>query len=183
MINSHNPIQINIKFSFTVYEYIIVFEYILLSNLIFIYINFVFFVHCNIVATHTHNPFQLVLLVETVYPIVNMIQVINKVNSDRFQKIALKSSYRRSSIKKAVLEFSNIIRKTLVLESATLLKKNLWHRCFPVNFTKFLRTPFLQNTSGQPLLLFSHKTAYFSNNSHNACKNADGNSSLDKYIS
>ena len=30
---------------------------------------------------------------------------------------------------------------------ATLLKKRLWHSCFPVNFTKFLRTPFLQNTS------------------------------------
>ena len=24
---------------------------------------------------------------------------------------------------------------------ATLLKKRLWHRCFPVNFVKFLRTP------------------------------------------
>ena len=24
----------------------------------------------------------------------------------------------------------------------TLLKKSLWHRCFPVNFTKFLRTLF-----------------------------------------
>ena len=27
--------------------------------------------------------------------------------------------------------------------SATLLKKRLWHGCFHVNFTKFLRTPFL----------------------------------------
>ena len=26
--------------------------------------------------------------------------------------------------------------------SVTLLKKGLWHRCFPVNFVKFLRTPF-----------------------------------------
>ena len=26
---------------------------------------------------------------------------------------------------------------------ATLLKKRLWHRCFPVNFAKFLRAPFL----------------------------------------
>ena len=26
---------------------------------------------------------------------------------------------------------------------ATLLKKGLWHRCFPVNFVKFLRTLFL----------------------------------------
>ena len=27
------------------------------------------------------------------------------------------------------------------LMPATLLKKRLWHRCFPVNFAKFLRTP------------------------------------------
>ena len=37
---------------------------------------------------------------------------------------------------------------------ATLLKKRLWHSCFPVNFAKFLRTPFLQNTSGRLLLYF-----------------------------
>ena len=35
---------------------------------------------------------------------------------------------------------------------ATLLKKTLCHRCFPVNFAKFLRTPFSQNTSGRLLL-------------------------------
>ena len=35
---------------------------------------------------------------------------------------------------------------------ATLLKKRLWHRSFPVNFVRFLRTHFLQNTSGRPLL-------------------------------
>ena len=28
------------------------------------------------------------------------------------------------------------------LRPANLLKKRLWHRCFPVNFAKFLRTPF-----------------------------------------
>ena len=28
----------------------------------------------------------------------------------------------------------------------------LWHRCFSVNFAKFLRTPYLQNTSGRLLL-------------------------------
>ena len=38
------------------------------------------------------------------------------------------------------------------LGPATLLKKRLWHRYFPVNFAKFLRTP--QNTSGR-LLLFT----------------------------
>ena len=34
------------------------------------------------------------------------------------------------------------------LSPATLLKTRIWHSCFPVNFVKFLRTPFLQNTSG-----------------------------------
>ena len=40
------------------------------------------------------------------------------------------------------------------LKPATLLKKRLWHRCFPVNFAKFLRTPFVQSTSGWLLLVF-----------------------------
>ena len=31
---------------------------------------------------------------------------------------------------------------------ATLLKKRLWHRCFPVNFAKYSRTLFLQNNPG-----------------------------------
>ena len=38
------------------------------------------------------------------------------------------------------------------LRPATLLKKRLWHRCFPVNVAKFLRAPFLQNSSGRLLL-------------------------------
>ena len=38
------------------------------------------------------------------------------------------------------------------LRSATLLKKRLWHRCFPVNFAIFLRRPILQSTSGRVLL-------------------------------
>ena len=38
---------------------------------------------------------------------------------------------------------------------ATSLKKRFWHRRFPVNFARFLRTPFLQNISGQLLLIRS----------------------------
>ena len=34
--------------------------------------------------------------------------------------------------------------KVAGLSSATLLKKRLWHRCFPANFVKFLRTPFYE---------------------------------------
>ena len=64
--------------------------------------------------------------------------------------------------KKGVLRNFKINRKTPVPESvfnkvagltpATLLKKRLWLMCFPVNFVKFLRTRFLQNTSGRLLL-------------------------------
>ena len=42
---------------------------------------------------------------------------------------------------------SFFFNKVAGLRSATLLKKRLWHRCFPVNFAKFLGRPFLQNTS------------------------------------
>ena len=34
--------------------------------------------------------------------------------------------------------------KVAGLRPATRLEKRLWHRCFPVNFVKFLRTPFLK---------------------------------------
>ena len=40
------------------------------------------------------------------------------------------------------------------LRPATLLEKRLWHKCFSVNFAKFLGTPLLQNISGRLLLFF-----------------------------
>ena len=42
---------------------------------------------------------------------------------------------------------SLFFNKLAVLRPATLLKKRLWHKFFPVNFAKFLRITFLQNTS------------------------------------
>ena len=62
-------------------------------------------------------------------------------------------------MKKGVLEnFAKFLGKHLCqslffnkvagLRPATLLKKRLWLRCFPVNFAKFSKQPFLQNTSG-----------------------------------
>ena len=74
-----------------------------------------------------------------------------------------RSSQRRCSLwKDALRNFTKfrVLRQSLFfnkvpgLRPATLLKKILWRRCFPVNFVKFLRTPFLQNTSGRLLLLF-----------------------------
>ena len=72
-----------------------------------------------------------------------------------------RSSHRRSSVRKGVLRnFVKFTGKHLYqsfffnkvaagLRPATLLKKRLWHRCFPLNFAKFLKTPFLQNSPGQ----------------------------------
>ena len=36
--------------------------------------------------------------------------------------------------------------------ACNFIKKRFWHGCFPVNFAKRLRAPFLQNTSGRLLL-------------------------------
>ena len=66
-------------------------------------------------------------------------------------------------MKKGVLRnFTKFTRKDLCqglffnkvagLRPATFLITRLWHRCFLVNFPKFLITPFLQNTSGRLLL-------------------------------
>ena len=80
-----------------------------------------------------------------------------------------RGSHQKCSIKKDVLgNFAKFAWKYLFqglflikmqalgLRPATLLKKRLWHKCFPVNFAKFLRTPFLQNTSGWLLLTKLH---------------------------
>ena len=49
---------------------------------------------------------------------------------------------------------SLLINKVVGLRPATLLKKRPWYRHFPVNFLKFIRTPYLQNSSGRLLLFF-----------------------------
>ena len=58
--------------------------------------------------------------------------------------------HQRCSMKKGGLRsFTKVTEKHLPqsLGPATSLNKRLWHRCFTVNFAKFLRTPFLQKTS------------------------------------
>ena len=82
-----------------------------------------------------------------------------------------RNSHRRCFARKGVLRNSTkfsrkhlcqnlFFNKVADLRPVTLFKKRLWQRCFHVNFTKFLRTSFLQNIS----LFFSQN---FSNsNSH-----------------
>ena len=75
----------------------------------------------------------------------------------------LRNNHQRCSVRKAVLRNfwkftgkhlcqSLLFNKIEGLTSATLSRKRLWHGCFPVNFPKFLRIPFLKNISGRLLL-------------------------------
>ena len=52
------------------------------------------------------------------------------------------------------LSQSFFFNKVAGIRPATLLKKRLWHKCFPVNFAKFLKTHFLQNNSGDCFWIF-----------------------------
>ena len=70
-----------------------------------------------------------------------------------------RSSHQRCSVREGVLRnFTKFTGKHLcqslflIKFPCNFIKKRLWHKCFPVNFVKFLRTAFLQNTSWRLLL-------------------------------
>ena len=69
----------------------------------------------------------------------------NKMKNSFIQSLLLHNSCTRSSHPRCSVK--SVLRNFL-------LKKTLWHRLFPVNLTKFLGSPFLQNTSGGLLLLY-----------------------------
>ena len=84
-------------------------------------------------------------------------------NQSKETSTNFKSSQQRCSIKESVLRNflksagehlcqSLFFNKVAGIKPAITLKKRLQHRCFLVNFPKFLKTPFLQNTSGRLLL-------------------------------
>ena len=78
-----------------------------------------------------------------------------------------RSSRPRCSVKKVFLgilqnsQESTCTRVSFLIKSraATLLKKRLRHRCFPVNFAKFLSTPFVIEHLCR-LLLFLGRTSF-----------------------
>ena len=47
----------------------------------------------------------------------------------------IRSSHRRCSVKKMFLEISQNSQENICVRDSFLIK-SLWHRCFPVNFTK-----------------------------------------------
>ena len=71
------------------------------------------------------------------------------------EKLLSEAGTRGVLCKKVFLEIlQNPLEKTCVRVSF-FKKKRLWHRSFPTNAVKFLRTPFLQNISGRLLLYVS----------------------------
>ena len=66
-----------------------------------------------------------------------------------------RSSHLEVFVKKVFLEISEnsqentcvrvsfLVKLQTFMRPATLLKKRFWHRCFPVNFAKFIKTRFL----------------------------------------
>ena len=78
-----------------------------------------------------------------------------KLNQEYNSNKIFRSSHQRSSMKKyALRNFTKFTGKQLCQSLCFIKVAGLWDSCFPVNFKKFLRTPFLQNTSGRLLLDF-----------------------------
>ena len=90
---------------------------------------------------------------------INMNNKMGKPKERSFINIFLFFFYRRSCLevfcKKYVLKsFTKFTGKKtcarvsflIKLQASGLQKKRLWHRCFPVNFAKFLRTPKLKRS-------------------------------------
>ena len=94
-----------------------------------------------------------------------LIEVVSQVRTEAYLEPSL--SYTISFFTRILFLRNYFCKKApsqmIGLRSATLLKKRLRHRCFPVNFAKFLRTP-LFTEHFQRLLLDSvfycheHKT-------------------------
>ena len=93
-------------------------------------------------------------------------------------RVMYRSSHWRCSVTKGI--FRNFAKftenhqsqgsffiKVAGLRSTTLLKKRLWHRCFPVNCAKFLKTPFL--TEHLRWLLLYVQSIYYTLPSQSNC--------------
>ena len=86
----------------------------------------------------------------------------NTLKSSKLRETATRGVFYRSnrsvvSCEKGVLiNFAKFTGKHLCqgLFLSNFTKKRLWQRCFPVNFAKFLRTTFSQNTTWRLLLHF-----------------------------
>ena len=84
---------------------------------------------------------------------------IKKQPPEGFHKKGVLKKFHKIHLKTPVLE--SYFNGVSGLKAVTLLKKRLQHRCFQVNFMKFLRTPFLQNASVICLTVSLHKEVLY----------------------
>ena len=63
------------------------------------------------------------------------------------KNLEIKSEFSFSLVSTETIREAVVQRCSVKNYAGKFIKKRLWHRCFPVNFAKTLRTPFLQNTS------------------------------------
>ena len=64
-----------------------------------------------------------------------------------FQKQPPEVFYKKGVVRNLVNIAGKHLRQGLLFNKVAGLR--LWHRCFPMNFAKFLITPVLQNISGR----------------------------------
>ena len=105
-------------------------------------------------ANH-HDIFGFCFLSLLMLQVIALVQVFNIIitktildNLSFILKPCPEAVVQRCSVKKVFLEISqNCARVSFLIklqaEAATLFKKRLWRRCFPGNFAKFLKAPFL----------------------------------------
>ena len=87
-----------------------------------------------------------------------LIRYLNSCRSSRsqiFLKIGVEKKFRRFHRKTPVLE--SLFNKVAGLQACNFITNRLQHRCFPVKFTKFLRTLFLTEHLWWLFLYLSHR--------------------------
>ena len=117
----------------------------------------------NIKTTTKFSRLKSISSVEDNYSFTLVMYFFSSFSLQLQRKTIIRSSHRRCSVRKVVHKnftkftgkhlFQSLLFNNIAgLMPATLLKNRLWRRCFPINFVKILRTPFLQNASVRLLL-------------------------------
>ena len=84
-----------------------------------------------------------------------------------FFKIKCSSKFHKFHRKTPVLE--SHFKKVAGLKACNFIKKRLQHRCFPVRFEKFLRTPFFTENLWWLLLITNWSLRISKDSTHRRC--------------
>ena len=95
-----------------------------------------------------HDSINIVVIVAPGHGFFYLLSMPNFLYRSSLSEVFCKKGVLRNFTKFTVKHMcqSLFFNKVAGLRPATLLKKRLWHRCFPVNFVKFLRTFFFHRT-------------------------------------